>query len=100
MTPDLALAEDVSAEQPVGVPPENERPELLKPEVMAALLGISRDTLDRWAALPGFPVIKQPHLVLFPWKRVLEYVDHMAHSHARPPSRADIQRKRNRRTAS
>jgi predicted DNA-binding transcriptional regulator AlpA len=65
------------------------RPELLKPDEMAALLRISRSTLDRWSRRLGFPVIRQPHLVLFPWRRVLEYVERTAIEGGQFPSRAD-----------
>jgi hypothetical protein len=98
---DIEEAEDELADGSVPpmslVPPEDQRPELLRPMVMAALLGVSRATLRGWRQLPGFPVISAGrHMVLYPWRRVVEYVELMAGAQTRAPSRADIPRKRTR----
>jgi len=78
------------AAEPVPVPsPESTRPEFLKPDEMAAFLRVSRSTLDRWSRQPGFPVIRQPHLVLFPWKKVQEHLERSAIEGRQLPSRAD-----------
>lgn len=83
----------VAAESLSMLGPMN-RPELLRPDEMAVLLRISRSTLDRWSHQPGFPVLRQPHLVLYPWRKVMEYVERIAVERGQLPSRSDEKPKR------
>lgn len=58
----------------ISVIPESERPELLTPEQMAAVLNVSRDTLDRWSWIDGCPVLRDGHVVRFWWRDMVEWV--------------------------
>lgn len=69
------------------VPPEDQAVLLTRVQ-MAALLNIGVSTLDRWAAEPGFPVIRGPRMVRFERDSVLEYVKRMALMGREPPNRA------------
>lgn len=77
--------------------PESQRPESLTAEQMAAVLNVSRDTLDRWSWIEGCPVTRDRGVVRFWWKRMIPWVQTLsAEQLARARNKPHRPRKRSR----